>query len=440
MVLHYKILIWIGVTVLAYFGLAYGTPRSSFHLLLAYTALCFVGMWQLYKSTEGWSVGSILLLGLLFRLIFWEAVPALSDDYFRFVWDGRLLAAGQNPFMYLPSRDLSDPVVQSLQLQGAVYEGLNSKNYYSVYPPVHQAVFGIAAYFGNALIQSEIQIIRAIILLFEGATMLLLARVIKWRQLPMGLLVLYAFNPLVIMELTGNLHFEGIMIAFVLLAYLLWSHPRLKWWSCMAMSLAIGTKLLPLMFIPLLWRPLGLKNFIKYIGFVLAALVFMFLPFTDSEFLLHIGSSLDLYFRSFEFNASLYYLLRTLGEVLYGYNPIHIIGPLLGISLFVWACVLSVFFPNISLSLKAYYLLFSYLFMATTVHPWYVVPLLVLGIVNGRFSPMFWSFLVVLSYSHYQLGLYRENYFFITFEYVLLLLLMLWEYKTLQATPQNEGS
>src|SRR5690606_17725745 len=101
--------------------------------------------------------------------------------------------------------------------------------------------------------------------------------------------------------------------------------------SATFLGLAAGVKLLPLIFLPALleksdWR----KNRRYVLG---AGIVFMvpFLFFFDAAIVENLSSSLNLYFRRFEFNASLYYLLRQIGTLILGYNPIALIGPFLAL-------------------------------------------------------------------------------------------------------------
>ena len=93
--------------------LLYATPRTEFwQLWLLFTALFVVyfviwssfskGADRIGKHTPLWRL--MWVAALSFRLIAFFALPELSDDYFRFIWDGRLLVNGINPFLQLPER------------------------------------------------------------------------------------------------------------------------------------------------------------------------------------------------------------------------------------------------------------------------------------------------------------------------------------------------
>jgi len=91
------------------------------------------------------------------------------------------------------------------------------------------------------------------------------------------------------------------------------------------MGFAIATKLLPLMFLPFFIRRLGLFS---------------------SVFLSNIGSSIGLYFQRFEFNGSIYYLFRWLGQQVSGYNQIRLLGPLLHRYPLVWSFMILLTYVN----------------------------------------------------------------------------------------------
>ena len=144
-------------------------------------------------------------------------------------------------------------------------------------------------------------------------------------------------------------------------------------------------------------------------------------------------ASVRLCFLSFEFNASIYYFARELGFWMKGYNMIEKTGPILamftlfGIGLY-WMRYIWKQRPDWSTAML--FVLTFYFFMATTVHPWYLASLLCLGILSKRIYPMVWTFLVFLSYSHYMGGGFRENYFLIATEYILLVTWIIWEWQT----------
>jgi alpha-1,6-mannosyltransferase len=406
----------LAMSATAYCLLAYATPRTAFVQLLVLFGLAFTGYLLLLRAKPGQSQGLWWALGL--RLLFLPALPQLSDDYFRFLWDGALVVQGENPYLSLPSALLAENRLPGLS--PALFDQLNSPDYYSVYPPVCQAIFGFASLLAQDSLLVGCLVMRLLLLAAEAGTLFLLVMLLKAWHKPIQLAWWYAFNPLVIVELTGNLHFEALMI-FFLLASLYWLWQGRRHLSALALGLSIGVKLLPLMLLPLLLAYLGWKKFLVYGSLVLLVVVVLFLPFLSQELIRHFFNSLNLYFQKFEFNASWYYLFRWLGFRLAGYNLISLLGPLLSGVTVGWVCYLAYRQPKALRLLPVSFLLaFSiYLFFATVVHPWYITTLVMLACLADWRYPVVWSGLAILSYAAYQTQAYQENLWLVALEYLL---------------------
>ena len=135
----------------------------------------------------------------------------------------------------------------------------------------------------------------------------------------------------------------------------------------------------------------------------------------------HIFASINLYFSTFEFNASIYYIIRWIGFKSVGYNIIEQVGPILCFATVILVLIVY-FYKNNSWEATLKKMLFGYsiyLLLATTVHPWYVVNLVLLSVFvkNYRYA-LVWSALVIVSYSAYVNSPYQENYWLITIEYI----------------------
>lgn len=422
-------LVAILLSVAAYVALAYFTPRTQLYQLLFLGAVAFAAYAWLLKSSLTLKKGFWLALG--FRLIFLVAYPPLSDDYFRFIWDGYLVANGENPFLHLPVYYIQ--AANQIAIPGInaeLYNRLNSPHYFTVYPPVCQFIFGCAISVGQENYLLACLVMRLFIIAAEIGSIFIFIRLLKYLNLPEKRVWLYALNPLVIVELTGNLHFEALLIFFLLAGiYLL---VKQKTMSAVVFGLAIGIKLLPLMLLPFVWRYLGFRKMLQFGIMVVGTVLLLFLPFLTSSLIQNILSSLDLYFQKFEFNAGIYYLLRWLGYQIYGYNQIQYIGPLL--SLVTLAGILFVAFrlkkANIYQLTEAFLGAFTiYLLLATIVHPWYITTLVALSVLTNWRFPMLWSGLALLSYAAYQNATYDENLYLVALEYLLVFAAIFYEWR-----------
>lgn len=404
--------------------ISYGIERDQFAELLVLYGLSFLAYWQIFNLKHRFGIKEVILLGLSFRLLLLFSVPALSDDFYRFFWDGMLTAKGYSPYLWKPIEFTGFSSEYSTEL----LSNMNSPAYHSVYPPVMQWIFSLSYMIGGEHVLYNIIALRGFSLVAELITIISLIRILELLKLPSSNLIIYVFNPLVIIELVGNLHTEVFMICMLSLSFLLLVKGR-HILSSIGMSLAFLLKIWPLMFVPFFLKELGLKKFVFFSTIFLILSIIILLLFLNTEDITAMSHGLDLYFRKFEFNASAYYILRWIGWKIYGYNAIHIIGPFMAILLLL--CCLWLFikqnsgwdtFFNLLLIVSTLHLILS-----TTIHPWYVAPLIFYAsLVRGYTYPLVWSGLIFLSYAHYSMASSLVNGF-IFLEYSVVLLWILFE-------------
>lgn len=424
--------------VLFYSSFAYDLVRTDFlKLLFLYAALFFI-TWNLIRLEKNfwYLAGAAILL----RFILIGALPNLSQDFYRFIWDGRMFLAGWNPYLYLPENLIAEgtaPIAQAREL----YDGMGalSAGNYTNYPPLNQLIFALAALLGGKSILGSVITMRLVIIAADLGVLYFGKKLLEHFDLPVNRIFWYILNPLVIIELTGNLHFEGVMVFFLVWSlYLLRKH---KWiWSAVIFAASVLVKIIPLLFLPLLLKyfrknkdqvaNLGLSRLIGYY-LIVGLLVFTgFLPFLSAEFISNFATSLGLWFQKFEFNASIYYLVRWVGYQVKGYNIIESAGRWLPVVVFLIIAGLSFFRKNNSLQQLITIMLFgitAYFFFATTVHPWYIITPLCLSIfTNYRFA-IVWSLMVILSYCAYSNPEFQENLWLVALEYLVVMVVLLYE-------------
>jgi hypothetical protein len=355
--------------------------------------------------------------------------PNLSDDIYRFIWDGKLTLSGINPYQYLPTEVLS---MNAAGVDSQLFEQLNSPNYYTIYPPISQAMFYLSAkadsWAGSALI------LKVFFVVAEIFTFLGVYRLLQHFKVNRNHIGVYFLNPLIVIEGIGNLHFEVIMICFFvwslvfLIVHRSWVLGAVFW------SFSIATKLMPLMFLPVIWWHYGdikraskRKERFMFMGLLIFLLLILFSPVLLSFYGDHFASSIDLYFQKFEFNASIYYLLRYLGFQWSGYNLIAYLGPLLGLTalcMILFSSYTLRGLPSFWKSRKTWFMAYFasffliYLFSTTTVHPWYLCfPILFPVFIENKTIPI-WSFLIMGTYMNYSFIPYSEQLWYVCIEYV----------------------
>lgn len=411
--------------VLAVFTIVMGyyVQRTETWLLLGGFALMFIASLVVMRDTAEGEEDLAYYWGVLMRLLLLFSFPALSDDIYRFIWDGRLLFNLTDPYKQLPSEYVNQGIEGVNQ---ALYLKLNSKEYFSVYPPFNQVFFFLSVLFSpNSEFWSAV-ILRVVILVFELGNIRLIRKLLKHYELPQKYGLLYALNPMIILELTGNLHFEAILVFFLLLA--LWYYEQNKLhWSAVFFGLSVATKFLPLIFLPLLFRKIGFKKTAIYSSIVMAILVVSFLPLINTAHIWAIRDSMELYFQKFEFNASIYYITRWYGFQLAGHNIIAESGKWMMLATLGSILLYSFLGKKRRLPEQMMWVWALYVLFATTVHPWYTIPLLVMSIFSLKQFPYIWTILVFFTYANYQAGGYFERLEVVIVEYTIVILVALYE-------------
>ena len=438
MLLHQKnktILLSI-LSVLFYFLMAYFLDRSNFTQLITQYFILFIPFLYFIKKEKN-SFTFLVAIAIIFRLIFLTAIPNLSQDFYRFIWDGRMMLKGFNPYLYLPETFINQgyaPINQATEL----YSGMGALNgsHYTNYPPINQLNFFIAALFNNSSIIGSIIALRLQIILADIGIIYFGKKILEKLKLPVHNIFLYALNPFIIIELTGNLHFESVMLFF-----LVWSLYLIlqKKWSLAALvfSLSVAVKLIPLLFLPLFYqwftkdeKRKGILNFLSFGAIIIGINMLLFLPFLSSDLLDKYLSSVGLWFQKFEFNASLYYIARALGTLFRGYNEIAIIGKTTPVIVVIFLLIITLFRKNKSPQQLITALLIGisfYYFTTTTMHPWYLATLVILSVFTNYRFPIVWSVVIVLSYQAYANIPWKENLWLIALEYLVVYGFLLWE-------------
>jgi hypothetical protein len=405
-----------GLTVFLGFSARQDTFRP---LLLGYGAFFLLCLWLFHSAKSEGDIRCWLRVSILLRCILLFAFPQLSDDVYRFLWDGYLLSSGNNPYGMSPFEWLwAEGKPEGLGI--SLYDQLNSRHYATVYPPFAQLSFALAVLAGGQSWYWSAFFLKLILLASELLTLWLLPRLLGASGLPSKNVLLYALNPLVILEGVGNLHYEVVVVAFVLLGVFLWYRNR-HTLAALCMALAVAVKLLPLIFLPFWFRRADNGQLMRFYGISGALLLLFFVPAIAGVHLTHPFGSLLLFFQNFEFNAGIFNLFKWIGIWITGYNPIKSVGALFALQIF--AGILIGAWVQRDLSIRGLFrnMMFGlslYLFLSTTVHPWYLIPLLAFSTFTTFRYPLLWTGLAVLSYSHYMSVPFRAHYGLLALEYL----------------------
>lgn len=417
------------ISAALYIQIAYFTPRTETAILLSSYTLLFAIYLVLTKSILSFQY--LMAFAILFRLIIVFSVPNLSDDFYRFFWDGMLIDNRINPFMQIPREILENPSIRIPELNTDLLNLLNSPDYYTVYPPVCQFVFWISAFVSGGELRIAVLIMKIFMFTAELGSIYFLLKLLKINQLRKEYIYFYVFNPLIIIELVGNIHFEAFMVLFVLWSVLLIQKQKL-FPAAIVFAFAISSKLTPILMLPFFLKRLGIKKAVLFYLLTLGVAALTFSPFLGHDLINGLSSSIGLYFQKFEFNASIFYIIREIGFWVKGWDIIQVASKWLALSTVTMIVILS-FLENTKKQILPGILiwpLFIYFAHASIIHPWYATPLVAFCWFSKYRFPLVWSMTIFLSYAGYRSAGFEEQLWVLLVEYLLVYGVLIYELVT----------
>lgn len=403
-------------------SLVFWIPRENHLFLLLNIAILAFFYQQIWKQ-------KLSVSPLMYGLIFCSALFAptnLSQDVYRFIWDGKLILNGYNPHDFRP-KELINQMGFSSSNWRELYRGMGplSQGNYSCYPfvtQVYSLITAVIPFFWIQVLVMKVLFIGTFALTIQSNRKLL-----EFLKLEKHYLHLFWLNPLVLIEGLGNLHFEWVMLCFVVCGIYNLTQTHYKK-AAIFITLSIQAKLIPLLILPFFVRTLGWKKSVLFgltvvLLFFASSLIFIH-PSNVSNFL----ESIKLYYGRFEFNSPIFAFYLDYGYWKFGYHPI---GPyarrlaFYGFLALVAFCFYrlkksedwKVFFSRMAWATTVYYL------FATTVHPWYLIFPLFFAVFSQNKLTIYWSFLVFLSYFFYDSNLKAYYDWIRISEYSILLIL-----------------
>ena len=230
--------------------------------------------WRLVKGSwapagnERRAVIGILCIAALMRCIALFAPQALSTDAFRYVWDGRVQAAGINPYRYIPV----DPALSALRDE-SIYPNINRADYaHTIYPPTAQISFLVIERLSDSILGMKLAM-----LAFDGLTIVCLLALLRRCGLPATHVLLYAWHPLPVWEFAGTGHVDAVAIGFVMLAFLAASR-RASLWTGVALAAATLVKFYPAAVGPALYRRWDWRMPVAFVG----TLIVLYAPYLSA--------------------------------------------------------------------------------------------------------------------------------------------------------------
>ena len=355
---------------LAILYLAFFNPILS-ELFLAVFAVSFVVYWFLLKQT----LSNLFYWGLAIRIALLFSPPSLHEHWYLMLQNGQMLNQGLNPFSV--SQDF---------LFGRI----------PFYPPLIQWLFWLSAQFDE--LKHGVFVLKIMILIGELGVYWMAKKLMQRFNLHINKLAIYWLNPLVVLELLGNVHFEGIALFFLLFAA--YSFTTIKDTNgAFNLAFSVLSSFASLLFLPLFVLKSGWKRSLKVISLLFLILFFCFLPFFSQGNFNDVFAYFKIAFHQSNFNL-ISFVLIILISYLYRFRN--------RLSLFTGM-----------LLIHAVYLLFS-----PFIHPWSIVLILGLAMFSNYKFPIIWTLLLVIYHSKLF-----ESEIVIFIQYLFLLIAFLWEIK-----------
>lgn len=329
-------------------------------------------------SSEARYIFVIIFFGILFRLTLFPTDVVTSPDVNRYVWEGKVINNGYNPYSSAPDD------AELFQLRDNVYDKLTFKHIPAIYPPAAQYVFAAAYFFFG----EDTTGLKLIYLLCELISFIFILKLLEIKKIPLNRIILYAWLPLPIMEYFVNAHIDPLLIMFLTM-FVYYSEKKNLKLSAFFLALSVLSKVISIILFPLILKQFGFKRSFVFILLFAVTIIAGYLPFIYED--IYVLTALNKYAAKWEFNASTYYLLK----LIFADGTIARIICYAGllISIFI------ISFKYKDFSKAVYAVLIAFIVFAATLYPWYLGWIAVLNPMFNFYSVS--SLLFTINFSNF---------------------------------------
>jgi hypothetical protein len=255
----------IGLTLVTPFAFETYGDNAFIALTIAAGLLTIVATQQAERAPIDRALWLIFAVAIGLRAYVLWFEPLLSSDIYRYVWDGRVQAAGINPYRYIPA----DAALAFLR-EGTIFPHINRANTaVTIYPPVAQFFFLIVTRIGE-----NVTVMRLAMIGCEAVTVTVIMLLLRRINRPVTRVIAYLWHPLPLWEIANSGHVDALMVALMMLG--LWigliGH-ALRGSLLIALSMLVKPYAAPVL--AAIWRPWDLKMPLA----VIALIALCYLPF-----------------------------------------------------------------------------------------------------------------------------------------------------------------
>ncbi|MFZ1866259.1 MAG: glycosyltransferase 87 family protein [Polyangiales bacterium] len=317
-----------------------------------------------------------IVASLAFGAAFLLAPPVMSDDLYRYLWEGRVWLEGLNPYRLAPN----DPALASLRTD--LWTSINNKDLASIYPPLSQLLFVAAAWLGG-----RVWMIKVLALGAHVASVVVVSRIARQPRAALAL----GLNPLLLSEAALNGHFDVLTgLTLLLTAWALTRHRIVA--AAVAACTAVGLKAVGVVLLPLFARRP------KAFAAVSIVSAWLLLPLVWSRSPFDAASGPGQFATRWRGNESVFAVVQWLADRLFAEDVAALVAraAVAAAVLVVWIVVLRRRLPPLEASRSA---VWAVLLVSPQVHPWYLAWLLPLEVFAGGRAGLVWSAAALCAYA-----------------------------------------
>ncbi len=361
---------------------------------------------------------AMFLFSAVFNLMLVSSGPEMSDDIYRYIWDGKLQNHGISPYKYAPD----DPVLKDLH-SNELPSLINFPEVKTVYPPISQLIFS-TAYF---LFGESITGLKLIFILFNLVSVLFFYLILVNLKKHLSLLLLFAWNPLIIMETAINGHLEIVMAFFILTSVYFYLTSKYIL-SGAGFALAVLTKIVPVIFLPIIFidlikRKKKVKVHFFFFGSCMSVIAF-FVALHFKTIINMLNTAVN-YSSKWYFNNPIFYFIHSIFKN-------NELSHLISFSVLL-LLLMFIYFNSFELNKKLFYSALLFVLFNPTIHPWYLILPVGLSAIYYSKVVLLWSLTIYASYSvmygYIGRGVWEDSIIQLLIQYIPLLLLILWSKK-----------
>ncbi len=415
----YGLLVAFIVVELSIFLPDYESPRIIKFIILTQILFALsIGIWWIgrrfdFENADRKLFYTILVFALIARAIMLIGAGDhfyLSDDVYRYIWDGKVNASGVNPFLYAP-----DDAELAHLTDETIHPYINHPWHVTIYPPLAQSIFSVSWIIGG----DGTFVFKIICALFELLACLALLRWLTVINVSRNNALLYIFSPLILVEFYLSSHLDILALPLLIAALIALRHQKALLTGIL-LALAGMIKFFGLFFSPFIFFYFKGKDRLKFAGGLVATIILMYLPYafgSDWKFL----GSLFTYLETWQFNGSVFIVLKQLFEMETARN-------ICGVLFVLWNVFLLV--KKEDVHQKCFKSFAGYLILTPVFFPWYYVWIFPFVVRNLSPSFIFLSSATILSYdvfiAFYDVGYWEEVWWMRALIYVPFYIMLLY--------------